>query len=88
AGTDRFYIDDVLTIREVEVICGVYYVYTGQGTQTATKSWWPLPDLWDTLTRQPFWQERSESWFNNRLQELERGSGMPMTTTQWRSRSK
>ncbi|KJA26433.1 hypothetical protein HYPSUDRAFT_133061 [Hypholoma sublateritium FD-334 SS-4] len=87
-GRDGFCIDDVLTTHEMEVICGVYYVYTGQGTQTAKKSWWPLPDLWDMLTRQPFWQERSEVWFDKRLQELEIGSGLPLTTTQWRSRSK
>ena len=30
AGADRFYIDDVLTAHEEEVICGVYYVYTGK----------------------------------------------------------
>ncbi len=29
-GPDRFYIDDVLTAHEEEVICGVYYVYTGK----------------------------------------------------------
>ncbi len=105
AGPDRFYIDDVLTAHEEEVICGVYYVYTGkvskemyicqqtdlssgQGTQMAKKSWWPLPELWEVLARQPFWQERSEQWYNKRLQELESGSGVPLTTTQWRSRSK
>ncbi len=30
ACCDRFYIDDVLTTHEMEVICGVYYVYTGK----------------------------------------------------------
>ena len=54
----------------------------------AKKSWWPTPELWETLTRQPFWQERSEVWYKNRLQELENGTAMPLTTTQWRSRSK
>ncbi len=29
-GRDRFYIDDVLTVHEIEVICGMYYVYTGK----------------------------------------------------------
>ncbi len=29
-GSDGIYIDDVLTIHEMEVICGVYYVYTGK----------------------------------------------------------
>ena len=54
----------------------------------AKKSWWPLPELWDVLACQPFWQERSEQWYGRRLQELENGIGMPLTTTQWRSRSK
>ena len=54
----------------------------------AKKSWWPTPDLWDVLNRQPFWQERSETWFEKRLEELQSGKGVPLTTTQWRSRSK
>lgn len=51
-------------------------------------SWWPLPELWDSQNRQPFWQERSELWFSNRLRELESGQALPLTTTQWRARSK
>ena len=40
------------------------------------------------LNRQPFWQERSEVWFDKRLQELKGGTGTPLTTSQWRTRSK
>lgn len=47
-----------------------------------------MPELWDALYRQPFWQERSELWFEKRLKEVESGKAVPLTTTQWRSRSK
>ncbi len=59
-----------------------------QGTQMATKSYWPPVELWDALVRQPFWHKRSETWFENRLKDLESGQGMPLTNTQWRARLK
>ncbi|KJA12809.1 hypothetical protein HYPSUDRAFT_93774, partial [Hypholoma sublateritium FD-334 SS-4] len=37
----KYCVDDVLNTHEADVISGVYYVYTGQGTQMTTKSWWP-----------------------------------------------
>lgn len=45
-------------------------------------------DLWDALVRQPFWNKRSETWFENRINELDIGQGVPLTNTQWRSRLK
>ncbi|KJA22157.1 hypothetical protein HYPSUDRAFT_668406 [Hypholoma sublateritium FD-334 SS-4] len=46
---DTFWVDDVLDPSEADVISGVYYVYTGQGSQQAIKSWWPPADLWGSL---------------------------------------
>ncbi|KJA27424.1 hypothetical protein HYPSUDRAFT_104238, partial [Hypholoma sublateritium FD-334 SS-4] len=40
-GSQNMWIDDVLDAHEAEAISGVYCVYTGQGTQTSFKSWWP-----------------------------------------------
>ena len=65
-----------------------FFLFAGQGTQMATKSWWPPMDLWETLVRQPFWHKRSETWFESRAKELDSGQGMPLTNTQWRSRLK
>ncbi len=62
--------------------------FTGQGTQIATRSWWPPMDLWATLVRQPFWHKRSETWFESRAKELDSGQGLPLTNTQWRARLK
>lgn len=45
-------------------------------------------ELWDTLVRQQFWSARSENWYNQRLQDLSSGKGVPLTNGQWRSRIK
>ncbi len=70
------------------VLTSTYLLLSGQGTQMATKSYWPPVELWDALVRQPFWHKRSETWFENRLKDLESGQGMPLTNTQWRARLK
>lgn len=62
--------------------------YVGQGTQLATMSWWPPVDLWASLVRQSFWHSRSESLYESRLDELSKGTALPLTNTQWRSRIK
>ncbi|KJA14273.1 hypothetical protein HYPSUDRAFT_208863 [Hypholoma sublateritium FD-334 SS-4] len=49
SAADTFWVDDVLDPSEADALAGVYYVYTGRGTQTATKSWWPPIDLWDSI---------------------------------------
>lgn len=61
---------------------------SGKGNQLSTKSWWPSIELWDSLVRQPSWNQRSELWYNNRLQELASGQGVPLTNTQWRAKIK
>ncbi|KJA15796.1 hypothetical protein HYPSUDRAFT_207584 [Hypholoma sublateritium FD-334 SS-4] len=53
ADPTNIWIDDALDESEAEIISGVYHVYTGQGKQMATKSWWPPMDLWDTLSPAP-----------------------------------
>ncbi|KJA12801.1 hypothetical protein HYPSUDRAFT_103267, partial [Hypholoma sublateritium FD-334 SS-4] len=41
ASAGPLWIDDVLDPTEEDILSGVYYVYTGRGSQIATKSWWP-----------------------------------------------
>ncbi|KAF7369714.1 hypothetical protein MVEN_00302900 [Mycena venus] len=45
--------DDQLTPNEIDIICGVYHIATGQrdptqkrGRQTTTQSWWPRPHIY------------------------------------------
>ncbi|KJA12895.1 hypothetical protein HYPSUDRAFT_101920, partial [Hypholoma sublateritium FD-334 SS-4] len=82
------WVDDILDPSETDALCGVYYVYTGRGSQTATKSWWPPIDLWDSIVRQSSWSNRSEDFYSGRLQELSNGNAVPLTSSQWRIRIK
>ncbi|KJA14090.1 hypothetical protein HYPSUDRAFT_209003 [Hypholoma sublateritium FD-334 SS-4] len=41
------FVDDELTDSEVEAFCGVYRCSTGYGPQTSSKSWCPLPGIFD-----------------------------------------
>ncbi|PPR04912.1 hypothetical protein CVT24_007156 [Panaeolus cyanescens] len=86
AGT--IYSDDSLTSDELELICGLYSVYSGIGAQEIRCSWWPLQSLWNNPhagANLGYWSESNEQWYQSRLQEMEAGSAKPMTTAHWRS---
>ncbi|KJA12943.1 hypothetical protein HYPSUDRAFT_98145, partial [Hypholoma sublateritium FD-334 SS-4] len=40
-SANNIWVDDALDPTEADILSGVYYVYTGHGSQLATKSWWP-----------------------------------------------
>ncbi|KAF8592427.1 hypothetical protein K439DRAFT_1610232 [Ramaria rubella] len=42
-----FYDDDIST-TEMNLVCGVYRVYTGSGQQAADVSWWPKQSMWNS----------------------------------------
>ncbi|KAJ7846448.1 hypothetical protein B0H13DRAFT_1907781 [Mycena leptocephala] len=86
------YWDDRLTGEEIDLICGVYHVATGQydgnlqnGEQTSTLSWWPRPHSFAASgINFGWWTPMWESWYQKRLQQLENGPGTLATHTQWK----
>ncbi|KAJ7851571.1 hypothetical protein B0H13DRAFT_1643942, partial [Mycena leptocephala] len=86
------YWDDRLTGEEVDLICGVYHVATGQydgnlqnGEQTATLSWWPRPHSFAASgINFGWWTPMWETWYQKRLRQLENGPGTLATHTQWK----
>ncbi|PPR05001.1 hypothetical protein CVT24_010227 [Panaeolus cyanescens] len=86
------YMDDSLTKDELDIICGLYHVYTGQGDQQTMLSWWPLSHTWQNRNANGFnigyWSQRNEEWYLKRLEDIEcqhPKRGVPMNTTEWRS---
>ncbi|KJA25465.1 hypothetical protein HYPSUDRAFT_113143, partial [Hypholoma sublateritium FD-334 SS-4] len=78
--------DDSLDQTETDMLCGVYYVFTGQSSQQAKKSWWPPVQVWENNMRLGFWNDEYEFLYNTRLQELQSGTAVPLTSEQWRQR--
>ncbi|KAK6977380.1 hypothetical protein R3P38DRAFT_3473342 [Favolaschia claudopus] len=73
------YWDDELTDKEIDLICGVYHISTGQtdstalsGQQTTARSWWPRPSaMANSGLNVGWWTPMCEQWFQRRLASLE-----------------
>ncbi|KAJ7489196.1 hypothetical protein FB451DRAFT_979116, partial [Mycena latifolia] len=87
------YWDDALTAEELDIICGVYEVATGQsdphrpgGQQTKCASWWPTPAAWHgsglNIGR---WTPACEDWFQDRLAHIRAGDAPLHTLNQWKN---
>ncbi|EAU90828.2 hypothetical protein CC1G_12956 [Coprinopsis cinerea okayama7 len=88
---NREYVDDSLTARELDLICGAYLCIDERTGVTAMKSWWPLSrayeraDCGDNYGR---WCSRREDWYLRRLRDIENGvesSDQPLAFQQWKS---
>ncbi|KAJ7117840.1 hypothetical protein C8R44DRAFT_791501 [Mycena epipterygia] len=76
--------------EEIDLICGVYHVSTGQrdihGPQTSTLSWWPRPPAFNASgINVGWWTPMWETWYKRRLQQVESGNGILATHTEWKS---
>ena len=67
--------DDKLTEAEMDLICGVYKVYTGLGTQCADCSWWPKQSVWELSgLNVGYWSPDCEIWFQAHLATIHQGT--------------
>ncbi|KAJ7454721.1 hypothetical protein FB451DRAFT_1408137 [Mycena latifolia] len=84
--------DDCLTEHEINLICGVYYVGTGQfddhGAQTAMLSWWPRPSAFQNSGLTIEWSPMCEAWYRKRLQQVESANGILVTHQTWKDNLK
>ncbi|KAJ7097627.1 hypothetical protein C8R44DRAFT_989000 [Mycena epipterygia] len=79
------YWDDALTDEELEIICGLYEVSTGNGEQTKYVSWWPPHTAWHfSGINIGYWTPACEDWFQRRLAQIHAGEAQLQTRTQWR----
>ncbi|KAF8234610.1 hypothetical protein L208DRAFT_1260904 [Tricholoma matsutake] len=83
------YWDDQLTEDEMDIICGVYRVDTGQhefgGRQTSDVSWWPKPSIWETSGLcVGYWSNDCERWFKMHLEECRSGHAELRNPSNWR----
>ncbi|KAI0691139.1 hypothetical protein C8T65DRAFT_587394, partial [Cerioporus squamosus] len=80
------FVDDGLSEEELDVVSGVYKVYTDQLNQTADVSWWPKHKHWVRNAGQNtgIWTGWNEKWFCDRLQSIHNGTGRPKTSSEWK----
>ncbi|KAK0207455.1 hypothetical protein IW262DRAFT_1236102, partial [Armillaria fumosa] len=81
--------DDRLTSDELDLVCGVYRIDTGQHGQYSNQmniiSWWPKPSAWETSGLYiGFWSSDCEAWFQRRLDVIHSGKADLRTLAQWK----
>jgi hypothetical protein len=79
--------DDKLTPEELDLICGVYRVYTqATRSQTADMSWWPKHSTWlKSGLNWGAWTPNDEHWYQERLKKIRAGTATALSATSWSS---
>ena len=78
------YWNDNLSMSEIDLICGVYKLPTGQDVQTADMSWWPKQSMWvGSNVDVGYWSPDNEVWFRACLSKIQAGEAQPMNATRW-----
>ncbi|THH18914.1 hypothetical protein EW146_g2136 [Bondarzewia mesenterica] len=76
--------DDALSEDELDLICGVYQVYTEREDQVSHSSWWPKHSTWqDSGLDCGYWSPFCEVWFKNHFEDIMRGTNTIKTASQW-----
>ncbi|KAM5539569.1 hypothetical protein V8D89_006678 [Ganoderma adspersum] len=78
------YVDDALSMEELDAIAGVVKVYTGIGRQTEDASWWPKHSVWVRGSSYTgIWAASDEYWFQRRLKDIYAGKAGPLNAAEW-----
>ncbi|KAF8219506.1 hypothetical protein L208DRAFT_1138156, partial [Tricholoma matsutake] len=73
------FLDDGLSEDELDLISGVYKVFTGnhkgKSVQESHLSWWPKHSIWaKSGLDMGYWSESSERWFLLQLESIRAGN--------------
>ncbi|KAJ7475550.1 hypothetical protein B0H11DRAFT_1727461 [Mycena galericulata] len=83
------YWDDTLTDQEIDIICGVYEIATGdtEDPQLSKLSWWPKPHAFSTSgLNTGWWSPDCERWFLQRQAVINSGRAILHTQTECKSK--
>ncbi|KAF8573183.1 hypothetical protein K439DRAFT_1282344, partial [Ramaria rubella] len=79
------FFDDDISTEEMNLICGVYRVYTGSGQQAADVSWWPKQSMWNSGgLNVGYWSPDCETWFQSHLALICSNSAPLRSAAQWK----
>ncbi|KAF8179797.1 hypothetical protein K438DRAFT_1511267, partial [Mycena galopus ATCC 62051] len=82
------YWDDLLTAEELDLICGVYHVATGELSRFSTTiiSWWPRPAYFEKSgLNVGWWSPACEDFYQKRLKQIDRGDPTLPTQGEWKN---
>ncbi|KAF8587769.1 hypothetical protein K439DRAFT_1337122, partial [Ramaria rubella] len=70
--------DDEISDMEMDLICGVYHIYTGMLKQQCSEdSWWPKHSQWAACgLNMGYWTSSCEVWFQIQLEEICQGKAV------------
>ncbi|KAF9439412.1 hypothetical protein P691DRAFT_690877 [Macrolepiota fuliginosa MF-IS2] len=86
------YVDDNLTIDEMDILCGVYLTFMGICDQTAKLSWYPLVYIFDGSGEdvgrwmdhnEMLWEKQNKSILNPNVNN---NLHIPVNITQWQDK--
>ncbi|KAK7030162.1 hypothetical protein R3P38DRAFT_2524007, partial [Favolaschia claudopus] len=89
--------DDQLTEDEIDIVCGVYHIATGQrdpnqprGRQITTRSWWPRPSAFfrNSALAIGWWTPACESFYARRVTMYKEGTLKLETAAAWKENLK
>ncbi|KAF8222568.1 hypothetical protein L208DRAFT_1088800, partial [Tricholoma matsutake] len=76
--------DDELSEDELNLICGIYKVFTGSGKQDSHQSWWPKPNAWEKCSLNiGQWTDKYKTWFQIRLNKIRSGEAQLKNGQEW-----
>ncbi|KAF8205158.1 hypothetical protein K438DRAFT_1579816 [Mycena galopus ATCC 62051] len=81
------YWHDYLTPHEIDLLCGVYHVGTGEDTdQASIVSWWPKPAAWARGGLDGAWwtPQCENDFFTKRLGHFEKGVYKVQRSSEWK----
>ncbi|XP_006464139.1 hypothetical protein AGABI2DRAFT_194706, partial [Agaricus bisporus var. bisporus H97] len=86
------YVDDELSDKEYDLLCGLYLQFTGDHLHVAKVSWFPQCWVFEgsgmdlgrwTKHAERFWEKRTDAILND---EINNNLRVPLNVTQWRSK--
>ncbi|KAJ3570685.1 hypothetical protein NP233_g4243 [Leucocoprinus birnbaumii] len=85
------YVDDCLTEKELEALCGLYITFTGSGLQVGRRSWYPLAPVFDGSGEDlGWWSDRAEKLWERintviSLKVTDEKLELPLNVRNWRN---
>ncbi|GJJ11347.1 hypothetical protein Clacol_005579 [Clathrus columnatus] len=66
--------ETMLTKADEDILCRVYYIYTGNGEQTTQVSWWPKQNVWARKGLSTgYWTAQCKEWYQFGLKTILEG---------------
>ncbi|KAM5530029.1 hypothetical protein V8D89_016305, partial [Ganoderma adspersum] len=78
-------LDDALTQNKLNMISGLYKVYTATLNQMQDSTWWPKQSQWlNSRMYTGFWTLWNEEWYQSHLRKVTLRAVYPLSSRLWK----